>query len=101
MSPGACAPRPFGYTTPPSVIGCPSPALASPLLVSRSTGPQPLVDWNGRSLPYASPCGAGGGTGAVWGPTTRWAAGVPGADRRTSHGGWLLAAVTVQCAVAD
>ena len=45
------------------VIGWPSPAACSPLLVSRSTGPQPLVaDRNGRSLTASVPAGGGGGT---------------------------------------
>src|SRR5215813_7297499 len=45
------------------VIGWPSPAACSPLLVSRSTGPQPLVaDRNGRSLTASGPGGGGGGT---------------------------------------
>jgi len=45
------------------VIGWPSPAACSPLLVSRSTGPQPLVaDRKGRSLTASVPAGGGGGT---------------------------------------
>ena len=45
------------------VIGWPSPAACSPLLVSRSTGPQPFVaDRNGRSLTASLPGGGGGGT---------------------------------------
>src|SRR4029079_2185830 len=32
---GACAPRPFAYVTPSSVIGPPSPVPSSPLLWSR------------------------------------------------------------------
>src|SRR5882757_7294828 len=45
------------------VIGLPSPTAASPLLVSRSTGPQPLVaDRNGRLLTATGPLGGAAGT---------------------------------------
>src|SRR5690242_12766564 len=45
------------------VIGRPSPAACSPLLVSRSTGPQPLLaERNGRSLTSCVPGEGAGGT---------------------------------------
>src|SRR5690349_20364707 len=65
MSLGACAPRPFAKTTPFMVSGWPSPAGFSPLLVSFSTGPQPLTACSQvRSLMYEVPApgGAGGTT---------------------------------------
>src|SRR5689334_16741293 len=62
------------------VSGAPSPAALSPLLVSRSTGPQPLVaDSQGRSPRYDVPAGGAVTTDAVSGtlPVT----GVPDGDR--------------------
>src|SRR3954471_18399467 len=45
------------------VIGLPSPASASRLLASRSTGPQPFVAVrNGSELTATSPAGGAGGT---------------------------------------
>src|SRR3954449_13101398 len=56
-------PRPFAKPTPAMEIGRPSPAACSPTLVSRSTGPQPLVaERNGRSLTATVPLGGRGGT---------------------------------------
>src|ERR1700744_5665159 len=53
---GEFVPRPFANATWLIVIGFPSPAACSPLLVSRSTGPHPLVaDRNGRSLTRSVP----------------------------------------------
>ena len=72
---GAWTPRPFGYTTPPMVIGLPSPAGRSPLLRSFSTGPHALIVRSQvRSLAYGVPApGAAGGTtaGTVNGTVTR------------------------------
>src|SRR5689334_7236284 len=57
------------------VIGLPSPAFASPLLVSRSTGPQPFVAVrNGSELTATCPAGGAGGTA----PTIRSSAADPG-----------------------
>src|SRR3954451_15311028 len=54
-------PRPLANLAPAIEIGLPSPAACSPTLVSRSTGPQPLVAArNGRSLTASGPAGGGG-----------------------------------------
>src|SRR3954468_20938852 len=56
-------PSPLAWTVPRIVIGSPSPAACSPLEVSRSTGPQPLLlETNDRSLRYGLPVGGGIGT---------------------------------------
>src|ERR687883_773283 len=53
MSDGAWTPRPFAYVAPLSVSVRPSPAPCSPLLMSFSAGPQPLLmDVHVRSLRY-------------------------------------------------
>src|SRR5690606_38034 len=60
----AWVPSPRRYTTPSIDSGPPSPAAVSPLLWSRSTGPQPLLaDTNGISLIQVQPGGGGGGGG--------------------------------------
>src|SRR5690348_10762592 len=57
------------------VIGLPSPAAASPLLVSRSTGPQPFVAVRkGSELTATCPAGGAGGTA----PTIRSPVAEPG-----------------------
>src|SRR5688500_13139399 len=65
MCAGACVPRPLVKTLPRMVIGPPSPCLASPLVVSTSTGPWPLaLRSHFRSLTNSSPFGAAPGTSA-------------------------------------
>src|SRR5690242_3093290 len=64
----ACVPRPLACSVPPTVSGRPSPAACSPLDMSRSTGPHPLVLASKfMSLIHCSPA-TGGGTGR---PTKR------------------------------
>src|SRR5215207_10897898 len=58
---GAWVPSPLAYCVPSSVSGPPSRAPSSPLLLSRSTGPQPLLESiHSRSLTQGCPVGAGG-----------------------------------------
>src|SRR5262245_41226116 len=45
ISDGAWAPMPLAYVTPCSVIVLPSVAPCSPLLLLRSAGPQPFVEY--------------------------------------------------------
>src|SRR4030081_3789485 len=86
-------------------MGRPSPAADSPLDVSRSTGPHPLVAVNGRSLTQFTPVGGGVGTPTVVvavaessRPRTRYVA----AALRTAAAGWSPAgAVTCHCAMND
>src|SRR5439155_3905613 len=56
----ACVPSPDANLVPLTVSARPSPAAFSPLLMLRSTGPQPLVaDTQASSPRFEVPCGSG------------------------------------------